>query len=269
MNPLVTVIMGAYNCETTLHKAIDSIIAQTYTNWEFVICDDCSTDKTIEILKEYEQRDSRIKALHNETNKKLAASLNACLAVAKGEYIARMDADDECFPNRFEKQVAFLENNPEIDVVGSSMLVFDEFGEKGIRRSIKCPSEECLLKGAPFFHPTIMMKKSVYDELKGYKCSKLTKRSQDLDLWFRFYEHKYKGDNIQEPLYKYREGKKDFKKRSIAAGYRTMLINLNGFKRLHFPFRKRVWAVKPFISALIPNCIIGLYHTLRLKKEVP
>ena len=98
--PLVSIIMGAYNCEATIEKCVESILQQTYKNWQFIICDDFSSDNTFDILKKYEDKDSRIIILHNECNKRLAASLNNCLKVAKGKYIARMDADDESLPQR-------------------------------------------------------------------------------------------------------------------------------------------------------------------------
>ena len=109
--PLVSIIMGAYNCENTIYDCMESILKQTYENWEFIICDDCSSDHTLEILKKYEKNDKRIHILHNEKNMRLAASLNRCLEVAHGKYVARMDADDISMPDRLEKQVEFLQKS--------------------------------------------------------------------------------------------------------------------------------------------------------------
>ena len=106
--PTVSVIMGIYNCEKTLSDAIDSIINQTYSDWELIMCDDGSTDNTYQIATKYSEKDNRITVIKNDTNSGLAFSLNHCLKYAKGEYVARMDADDISLPNRFEKQVAFL-----------------------------------------------------------------------------------------------------------------------------------------------------------------
>ena len=132
--PLVSIIMGAYNCENTIYDCMESILKQTYENWEFIICDDCSSDHTLEILKKYEKNDKRIHILHNEKNMRLAASLNRCLEVAHGKYVARMDADDISMPDRLEKQVEFLESHSEYDVTGCNRMVFDENGDKGIRK---------------------------------------------------------------------------------------------------------------------------------------
>src|SRR5699024_3305380 len=98
-----------------------------------------------------------------------------------------------------------LDSNPEYDVVGSWVILYDESGDKGIRKNKEFPGKYTLLTSVPFGHPTIMMKKSVYKELGGYTVSERTRRGQDKDLWFRFFYKGFKGYNIQEPLYRYHE----------------------------------------------------------------
>ncbi len=262
--PLVSIIMGAYNCEDTISNCIKSILKQTYPNWEFIICDDCSTDNTLSIIKKFQEQDNRIIIIHNEENLRLAASLNKCLEIAKGKYIARMDADDESLPERIERQVNFMEKNKEFDVVGCSRIIFDEKGEKGIRKSIEFPNKNNLLKSTPFAHPTIMMKKEIYEKLGGYVSNNSTMRAEDLELWFRFYEKNYRGYNIQNPLYKYRETKKDFSKRSLKAAIQTSKVYWNGYKKINIPIYKRIYFLKPIIAALIPNYIMLKYHTRKL-----
>ena len=262
--PLVSIIMGAYNCENTIESCIESILKQTYKNWEFIICNDCSTDNTLSILKDFQKKDNRIIVICNEKNLRLAASLNKCLKVARGKYIARMDADDISLPERLEKQVEFMEKNKDFDVVGCNRIIFDESGEKGIRKSIEFPNKEILLKGTPFAHPTIMMKKETYEKLGGYVSNKTTMRAEDLELWFRFYEKDYKGYNIQIPLYKYRETKKDFSKRDLKAAIQTSRVYWRGYKKIKIPIYKRIYFLKPIIAALIPNCIMFKYHTAKL-----
>lgn len=258
--PLVSVIMGAYNCENTVERAIESIIYQTYSNWEFLICDDCSTDHTFKILKEIELKDSRIKVLHNKKNRRLAYSLNHCLKYAHGKYIARMDADDISLPLRFEEQVSFLEGHPQYGVVGCSRIIFDKTGERYIRPSIEFPDKRILLKDTPFAHPTIMMRKEIYDDLNGYTVSNKTMRAEDLDLWFRFYAAGYQGYNIQEPLYKYQESIDDYKKRSLIAGIQTARVFLDGYQKLDFSKISYIMAIKPIIAALLPNMIMQQIH---------
>ena len=159
----VSIIMATFNCQNTLKKCVDSILNQTYTDWEFIICDDCSTDQTPDILADYARKDSRIIIICNEVNSRLAASLNNCLSVARGEYIARMDADDVCVPHRLGTQVEFLETHKKFACVGSDRIIFDEQGDRGIRKSTEYPDINILRHGAPFAHPTIMMKKTVFD----------------------------------------------------------------------------------------------------------
>ena len=116
--PLVSVLMPIYNCEHTLEAAIDSIIMQTYSNWELIVCDDCSTDKSYAILHQYKKRlKDKMIILKNRTNSRIAYTLNHCLQYAQGEYIARMDGDDLSIPDRLEKQVCFLMTHPEYSIL--------------------------------------------------------------------------------------------------------------------------------------------------------
>ena len=156
--PLVSIIMGVYNCENSIEAAIESILQQTYDNWELIMCDDGSTDSTYSIAIRYmEQYPDKIVVLKNEKNLRLAATLNRCLGAAKGEYIARMDADDVSLPQRFETQVIFLENHHEYDVVGCSAKIFDGKNINGVRVCKANPNKNDVLFGPPFIHPTIMI----------------------------------------------------------------------------------------------------------------
>ena len=261
--PLVSVIMGAYNCDKTICACIESVISQTYQNWEFIICDDCSKDRTLEILLEYEKKDKRIHIIHHTKNLRLAASLNSCLAEANGFFVARMDADDECEPNRFEKQVEFLEKHLEVDVVGCAVTLFDENGVHGVRVPVEIPLGPESWLSTPFAHPTIMMKRSVYEKLNGYTVSEDTMRAEDLDLWFRFYQAGFHGYNLREPLYRYREGLVDYKKRTLKAAIHTAKLRRSWHRELNIP-RKYDWLwMKPIISALVPKAIMYYIHTHR------
>lgn len=259
--PKVSVIMGVYNGEQTMRRAIDSIIEQTFTDWELIICDDCSTDKTSEILAEYVEKDSRIKPIKNEKNMRLAYTLNHCLEVAQGEYIARMDADDISLPERFEKQVNYLDEHPEMAVVGSGSIIFDENGDKLVR-GIGCeyPMKKIVHKSTPFMHVTIMMRKSAYDLLEGYRVCPETMRAEDLDLWYRFRLAKLDGYVIQEPLVKVCESESDFERRTVKAAMGMVRINRKYHRLLKIPYKYRWYVYKPLISALLPNKFMAWYH---------
>lgn len=123
-NPMISVVMSVYNGEKYLKDTIDSILNQTEDSFEYIIINDCSTDDSLNILREYEKLDDRIVIINNEKNLKLPASLNKGIRIAKGKYIARMDADDIAYSNRFSVQLKTLENNPEYDFIGSLVECF-------------------------------------------------------------------------------------------------------------------------------------------------
>lgn len=260
--PKVSVIMGTFNGERTLAQSIDSIISQDFKNWEFIICDDCSTDKTNQILQEYAQKDSRIKVIRNSKNSKLAHSLNRCLELCQGQYVARMDDDDESLPNRFSKQVEFLEKHPEYAVVGTNVFITDGkniYSENIVKEIL---DRMDIISGKTFIHPTIMMRKDVYRQLGGYNISRRTQRCEDLDLWYRFYANNFKGYNIQKSLYIYREDINALKKRTLKSAFFTALTIFNGFRLLKAPFYKYILVIKPIIATLIPKFILMKRHNL-------
>lgn len=263
MEPLVSIIMGTYNCKDTVENAIASMRNQTYRNWEFIICDDASNDDTRKILEKCAKEDSRIRLLQNEKNCRLAATLNRCLKQCGGKYVARMDADDESLPDRLQKQVDFLEQNADYDVVGCGRVFFDENGDYKEQLLTKEPTARMLLTNPPFVHPTILMRKSVYDELLGYSVSERTMRAEDLDLWFRFYANGHKGYNLPEVLYRYHESLGDYKKRTLRAGWNTSKVYWHGYKLLGFPLYQYVYGLKPLISAALPRKFMYWFHRKR------
>ena len=237
INGKISILMGIYNCAPTLKEAIDSIIAQTYTNWELILCDDCSTDNTYEIAEQYQkQYPDKIILLKNEKNSRLAFTLNHCLEAATGEYVARMDGDDISVPERFEKQVAFLKNHPDIVLVGTAMQRFSDDGSLGaIAYCEKFPDKDTpYKKGLVFNHATIMAYRSVYNELGGYTVSPRTVRGQDRDLWYRFLAAGYKGANMQEPLYLVRENEAAIKRRTAKDRWISFQTEIFGYRLLHY-----------------------------------
>ncbi|MCD4711905.1 MAG: glycosyltransferase [Clostridiales bacterium] len=258
--PVISVIMGVYNCESTIKRSIESILNQTYSDWELIICDDYSTDQSYMIANEYAHKYENITVIKNESNKGLAYTLNKCLEVAKGKYIARMDSDDISLNTRFEKQIEFLQKNKEYEVVGSSVILYDDSGDISIRNTIEIPNKYDLIKTVPFIHPTIMIYKEIYDNLNGYTVSKRTRRGQDADFWFKFYSNGYKGYNIQEPLLKYHESLTDYKKRSLRVAFWGARTRYIGYKSLKLPLRYYFHVLKPIIVALLPNKLMYFYH---------
>lgn len=258
--PLVSIIMGVYNCEETVRDSIESIISQSCQNWEFIICDDGSTDATYDICREYARKDRRFTVLRNRQNRKLEASLNRCLARAQGKYIARMDADDISLPLRLEKETGFLETHPHIAAVGCCCYITDGKNIVSKRRYKEYPQKKDLLLRTPYAHPAVCVRKEVYDRLQGYAEDKKIVRAQDLELWFRFYENGFTGYNLQEYLFQYRESFHDYKKRSLKSGMQTAGVFLKGYKRLHAPLCLYPLAFKPVLSAMLPDWFLYWFH---------
>lgn len=261
--PKVSIVMATYNCESTVRKSVDSIINQTYQDWEFVICDDCSNDGTYEILLEYKEKyPGQFTILRNQINSKLSCSLNRGIDVACGEYIARMDGDDESAPERLEKQAAFLDSHPEYDVVGTAMIPFDEFGLKPTRYAKEEPTAQDMLNRSPFFHATIMMRKRAYDAVGKYTVSKRTIRAQDYDMWFRFFAKGLRGYNLQEGLYYVLEDLTAIKRRTLKTRAYEVQTKIKGYKLLGFPWYRYIFAFKPIVAALVPARLMQRYHEI-------
>ena len=202
---LISVIMSVYNGEKYLVQAIDSILNQTYQNFEFIIIDDCSTDNSFHILQEYAQKDSRIKIIKKEKNigiKGFIENLNLGISIAKGKYIARMDQDDVSLPERFQKQVDFLENNPEITLVGAQLNLINE-QNKITGEAIAALQHRDIVKRITsqiqLFHPVIMFRKdqNIQYREKFIYC-------EDYDLYLNLITQGKKLANMNEKLLHYR-----------------------------------------------------------------
>ncbi|WP_062109521.1 glycosyltransferase family 2 protein [Bacillus niameyensis] len=268
-NPKVSIIMGVYNCADTLSQSIESIIKQSFTDWEFIICDDASTDDTYKIASFYaEGYPGKIKLLRNESNKKLAATLNRCLSVASGQYIARQDGDDISLSNRLEKQVAFLDSNPEYMLVGTGMIPFDENGDMEARIGKTEPVKQDIPVNNTFMHATIMMRKEGYEELKGYRVMKQTRRAEDYDLWIRFFAAGFRGYNLQEALYKVKEDKEALKRRKLRYYFDTSQLIFIGCRTLKLPIKYYLFIFKPILIGMTPKQFVKKYYKYRDKKLI-
>src|SRR3989344_7621924 len=182
----ISVIMSVFNNEEYLNESIESIILQTYKNFEFIIVDDASTDQTSGILKEWLSKDRRIKVITNKENMGLTKSLNRAIQIAGGEYIARQDGDDVSLPERFEKQIEFFQKNPEIKILGTFGYIIDKqgdiLGKEILSTSFQTIKKE-FIKRNPLMHTSVMIKKEVIDKVGGY--DETFKTSQDYELWSR------------------------------------------------------------------------------------
>jgi len=207
--PKISVIMGIYNCAPTLAEALDSLLAQTYQDFKVIMCDDGSADNTYEVAQSYVERyPGKFILIKNEYNLKLAATLNHCLEYADTEYVARMDGDDISLPTRFEKQIAFLDNNQQYGFVSTPMVYFDENGDFRTGEAKEKPEAEDFRYSTPFCHAPVMVRSDVYKAVNGYTTGPHTERMEDYYLWYKIYKAGYKGYNLDEPLYKMRDDRK-------------------------------------------------------------
>lgn len=178
---LISVIMSVYNEERYLAEALESIRSQTYESWELIIIDDCSTDRTPEILAEFCARDGRIHSYRNETNQGLTVNLNRALEMAQGDYIARMDGDDLSHPDRFERQLQYLEEHPELMLISCRTQTF---GQQHLQSDIQGTPEElrCRMLVRPVLaHPGFLSRAAVYRGL-GYRYDESFRQAQDYEL---------------------------------------------------------------------------------------
>jgi glycosyltransferase involved in cell wall biosynthesis len=197
--PKITVLLPVYNCELYVQTAVESILNQTFTDFEFLIIDDASTDGTVSILKKFD--DSRIQLIEKPVNSGYTNSLNYGLQIAKGEYIARMDGDDMSYPERFTKQIAYLETHPEVVVCGTAYKIL------GNDKHITLPElhediKISLLWGNCISHPSVMIRKKILDDYSiQYDTNK--EPAEDYAMWVRLLSIG-KLHNLQEVLLEYR-----------------------------------------------------------------
>ena len=257
----ISILMGIYNCATTLEEAYNSISQQTYKNWELILCDDGSSDDTFGVAKSLSKRDSRIKLLKNEINKGLSYTLNKCFENSDGEFIARMDGDDLSESTRFEEQIAFLKNQNQFDIVSSGMFLFDENGIYGQVNPKEFPTKEDVVKGSPICHAPVMMRRKCLEDVKGYKDTKTTLRVEDVNLWIRLYAAGYKCYNIQHPLYRMRNDGAAFNRRKYKYRINSTKVRLEGCRLLHASPICYIHALKPMIAGLVPTFIRRIIRT--------
>ncbi len=267
-NPKVTVLMPAYNAEKYIGTAIESILNQTYTDFEFIIVNDCSTDNTLRIINDYAKKDKRIRVISNKENQKIAKTLNIGLKEAKGEYIARMDADDWSYPDRLEKQVKYMEDKPEVVLLSGNMEICDANLKKINTSDNPCSDEQIrkvFLQYNPIVSPAMIWRKKISDKIGGFSPNTM---SEDY-LFFMDMSSKGKVENIKDIVIKYRvldtsASSTQMRKAQLS----TIQVALTGFLKYNYPItiKTRFVMINRFILAfLVPAPIWRLIST-RIKR---
>lgn len=201
--PRISIITAAFNAEKTIRATVESIRLQTLRNWEYIVVDDGSTDNTLKILRQLEREEYRLHAIHQK-NARQAAARNAGIRLARGEFIAIIDADDQALPERLEKQVSYLDQHKEIDVLGAWAVDVEPISGhlQGIQRRRETHDDlrMHIYKESPFITSTVIARRWFFIEMKGFRTN-LTP-VEDYDLWLRGYRYG-KFHNLQEPLVYY------------------------------------------------------------------
>ena len=266
-NPRISVIMGIYNCAPTLAEALDSLIAQTYQGFKVIMCDDGSKDNTVKVAQEYvDKYPGKFILIHNERNMGLNYTLNHCLEYADTEYVARMDGDDISLPTRFEKEINFLDSHPEIAIVSSPMIYFDENGDfrKGGGGG-KYPDKNDFVNGTPFCHAPCMVRKEAYDAVDGYSVDPRLLRVEDYHLWFKMYAKGYRGYMLSEPLYKMRDDRNAVSRRTWRNRLNEVYVRRIGYSMLSVPWYKRFWMFRPILVGMLPGSVYNYLHKRKIK----
>ncbi len=210
--PQVTVLMSVYNGLPFLDAALDSILAQTFSDFEFLIIDDASQDGSSEVLARYARADARIRVITNQPNQGMGQSLARGVQEARAPWIARMDADDVALPQRLEHQMLYLDHNPDTAVLGGWALEIDEHDQITGERRVPTDHQTIrrLIWTNPFLHPTVVFNREKILAVGSYAAYRYL---DDYDLWFRCARAGYRFANLPEPLIHYRITRAQAKKR--------------------------------------------------------
>lgn len=270
-NPLISILMPVYNTERYIGEAIESVIKQTYTNWELIICDDCSMDNSYEVALNYSKHDSRIKVIKNSENMRQAYSRNHAFKASRGEYIVILDSDDRMKPNKLERQLEFLQKNEKYAFVCTNAVMFNNSGDIiGYLSKNQTPSYLDVIRNKGFVYPTMMIKRRAFEDVEGYTVSNITQTGEDYDLICKLYYHEYKGTTISEYLYEYRV-EDVYKRRPFTVYFNEYKVGISHVKARWFELYgisnvKKIYIFLPILKGLIPQKLIQKYHKIKFKK---
>lgn len=257
--PTISVLMGVYYQRKDiflLERSVSSILNQTISSLELLICDDGSTEFAKEYLDEISSKDIRVKLIRRGDLFSLPEKLNACLKEAKGEWIARMDDDDFSHPERFEKQLEYFTNHPEVDFVGSNVNLYKDDAIVGTRSLPEKPTVHDFYFVQPYIHPALIFRRRSLVAVNGYSEKKHSILCEDYDLLLRMYSAGFVGANIQECLLDYTLPQTAKGNRKMKHRWNEVVTRFIRFKELGCLPGAFPYVVKPIVVGLIPNRIL-------------
>lgn len=261
----ITVIMGIYNCASTLVEALESLEAQTYKNFKVILCNDGSKDNTLDVAKEWAKKHPNYVVIENPHNMGLNATLNHCLEYADTEFVARMDGDDRSLPHRFEQEVQFLDEHPEYSIVSGPMHYFDEQGVFMKGRGKGEIKKSDFIAGSPFCHAPCLVRREAYEKVGGYTVDPKLLRVEDYHLWFKMYAAGYKGYMLEEPIYEMRDSRDAVARRTLKSRFNEAYVKHIGYKMIGLPFWTQIYCVAPIIKGLLPTWVYRKMHQQKYK----
>lgn len=263
MKPLVSVIIACYNASSYIDQCISSLMKQTYQQFEIIVCDDASTDDSMDKLKKWSASEKRVRLLHNVTNKGTGYTRNRCLEIAQGDFHMLQDIDDYSSPERMETLLDALVMEEGISFVSSQMYAFEKDGSRvniAFRGKIKeYPTKWNFLWTLPFCHATTMFRHEVLASIKGYLTTTQVNRQEDYEMMMRAYAKGFRGKNIDRVLYFYRYDISNISRIQNQHLINYVKIRYRGFKAMGLLPWGLPFVLKPYLA--------HLYHLFLFKKN--
>jgi len=266
-HPIVSIIMPVYNAREYVAESIDSIRSQTIKRWELLIIDDHSTDGSWKILQDYAKRDKRIQLFRNRTNLGLVKSLNKIIPYTKGEFVARMDADDISLPNRLKKQIALLRKQPELVACGGQEYIIDTNGVNIAEKHFPTNPKSCyqLIANIMVIQPPVLMARG--DIFRTLQYDNHIFKNDDISIHFKLLQHG-KFSNVKDIIFKYRRREDSLTHKNPKRVYfLALLVRLNAIYRYGYRptiLNSIVAIAETAVVAVLPRAaIVGLFEFLR------
>lgn len=265
---MISVVMGVYNGEKSVERSIRSILSGNYTDLEFIVVDDGSTDGTFAILEKLASEDSRLIIIKSDKNYGLANALNKAIAKSSGNFIARMDADDSSNKARLSRQMDYLEAHSDIAFVGAGAMLVDEIGKMwGERIYPQVVTSKILIKHNPFIHPTLLFRKEALLAVGNYCEEPYCYRCEDYDLYFRLYSKGFFGENMEETLLDYTEKNNSSERHSKQTRKNEFTVRKRGTKLLKGNILDYFYCIKPLFLMMLSDKMYNKLHNQKWRSN--